>query len=208
MIFYRLVLTFLVLSTGRLVGYTLNEEKGYWIGADVDDLHVFDSSLATALGQFFLSERATHVVDFGCGPGDYVARLNAMGLHCEGYDGNPDTPEITQRTCAVVDLSEPFDLKKKFDWVLSLEVGEHLPQQFETIFIENLIRHAKKGIVLSWAVAGQPGYGHFNTQNNDYIKQRFPAYGLVNDVTAEKLLRGSASVHWFPGTIMVFRVPQ
>lgn len=208
MVFYRLALILLVFFTGRLLGYTLNEEKGYWIGADVDNLHVFDSSLATGLGRFFLSEGAAHVVDFGCGPGDYVARLNAMGLYCEGYDGNPNTPEMTLGKCAVVDLSEPFDLHTQFDWVLSLEVGEHLPQQCETIFIENLMRHAKKGIVLSWAVAGQPGYGHFNTQNNDYIKQRFAAYGLVNDVKAEKWLREAASVHWFPGTIMVFRVPQ
>ena len=38
---------------------------------------------------------------------------------------------------------------------MSLEVGEHLPQEFENIFIHNLHNNNKSGILLSWAIKGQ-----------------------------------------------------
>jgi cyclopropane fatty-acyl-phospholipid synthase-like methyltransferase len=129
-------------------------------------------------------------------------------LKCVGYDGNPDTPTLTKGIGQVLDLSEPFDLETTFDWVVSLEVGEHLPHQYETIFIENLMRHAEKGIILSWALKNQPGAGHFNCQNNDYIKAIFAKYGYINDVEAETLLRADCSAAWFTTTVMVFRAPQ
>ena len=89
---------------------------------------------------------------------------------------------------------------------MSLEVGEHLPQQYERIFIENLMRHAKKGIVLSWAIKNQGGTGHFNEQNNDYIKSIFLSYGYVNDLKAEQKLRSAVyNCMWFEKSLMVFR---
>ena len=93
----------------------------------------------------------------------------------------------------VIDLSEPIDLGKKFDWVLSLEVGEHLPKKFERIFIENLDRHNLRGIVLSWDLKGQGGYGHFNEQSNEYIKSVMATYGYANDIAAESRLREKCS---------------
>ena len=137
---------------------------------------------------------------------EYVRVLLENGLQCEGYDGNPATPSLTNNLAKVIDLSIPFNLETKFDWVVSLEVGEHLPPQFETVFIENLIRHCSKGIILSWAVKGQGGHGHFNEQNNNYIKSIFvDKYGFTNDVTVEKELRKQAKLVHFKRTIMVFR---
>lgn len=71
---------------------------------------------------------------------------------------------------------------------MSLEVGEHLPPQFEDIFIQNLHNNNKHGIVLSWAVKGQGGHGHFNEQNNDYVKSKICDLGYVNDVKSENIL--------------------
>jgi cyclopropane fatty-acyl-phospholipid synthase-like methyltransferase len=179
-------------------------EKGYWIG-DVPDWHYTDRKLAGALVNFWQSENVRTLVDFGCGEGEYVRTFIENGIDCEGYDGNPSTPEITRGLCKVLDLSAPFDLNKTFDWVLSIEVGEHLPHQFERIYIENLMRHAKKGIVTSWAVKNQGGTGHFNEQDNDYIKSIFVEAGYINDLAAEEFLRANCSACWFQNTIMVFR---
>ncbi len=180
-------------------------ENGYWIGADAAKGHRFDLQLARGLARFFRQENARTVVDFGCGMGDYVKALRASGIDCEGYDGNPDTFQMSGGVAGVKDLSKPFDLQKKFDWVLSLEVGEHLPKVYETIFIENLHRHNAKGIVLSWALEGQGGDGHFNEQNNDYVKKVMAQYGYVNDQEAENELRRQSTLPWFKNTIMVFR---
>jgi FkbM family methyltransferase len=88
---------------------------------------------------------------------------------------------------------------------MSLEVGEHLPAHFEDIFIQNLHNNNKYGIVLSWAVKGQGGHGHFNEQNNDYIKSKIGALGYIIDIENENKLRQDSTLHWFKNTIMVFR---
>lgn len=187
-------------------GYSETEisEKGYWIG-DANGWHVTDWNLAKGLAIFLQREQARSVVDFGCGEGDYVQYFLDHGLDCIGYDGNPNTPELTKGLGQVLDLSETFDLGRTFDWVLSIEVGEHIPHQFEKIYIENLMRHAEKGIILSWALKNQAGAGHFNCQNNDYIKAIFARYGYINDIEAETILRSSVSAWWFSNTLMVFR---
>ena len=83
--------------------------------------------------------------------------------------------------------------------------AEHIPKQYERNFIRNLFRHCIHGIVLSWAIENQPGDGHFNCRNNDYVKKIFSNAGYSNDVEAEKALRASSTLPWFKNTIMVFR---
>ena len=180
-------------------------ERGYWIG-EVPECHAFDGVLAQAIANFFIEEQAQAVVDFGCGTGAYVAHLRKSGISAEGYDGNPETAALSSGIGKVLDLSQPVHLDA-VDWVMSLEVGEHLPKQYETTFIENLMRHAKKGIVLSWAVKGQGGTGHFNEQDNDYIKAIFAKQGYINDLGAETQLREKAQCGWFARSLMVFRKP-
>jgi 2-polyprenyl-3-methyl-5-hydroxy-6-metoxy-1,4-benzoquinol methylase len=72
--------------------------------------------------------------------------------------------EATNNAVKFMDLSSRKWLGHQFDWILSLEVGEHIPHQLEDVFIGNLVRHAKKGIILSWAVPGQEGHHHVNNR--------------------------------------------
>lgn len=180
-------------------------EQGYWIGTDTDDEHCHDPYLASVITKFLLTEKAKSVVDFGCGTGAYTKHFLKHRIPAEAYDGNPLTPQITDGIGKIQDLSIPFDLGKQFDWVMSLEVGEHLPKIYEQIFIENLIRHCRKGIILSWAVKEQGGLGHVNTQDNDYIKAIFESYGFINDYVAENRMRTFCILPWFKKSIMVFR---
>lgn len=180
-------------------------KRGFWEGEDAVAGHYHDHHLSHALVEFFKKENAKTIVDFGCGTGHYLKNFLNNDFQAEGYDGNPQTPQISGGLAKVLDLSESFDLGKRFDWVMSLEVGEHLPKEFEKIYFDNLHRHNTKGIVLTWAVKGQGGDGHVNEQNNDYIKNIMANYGYANDVAAENELRMRASLWWFKATIMVFR---
>lgn len=180
-------------------------EHGYWIGDEILHQHKFDQQLANALSDFFQEQKAQSVVDFGCGMGDYLKVFLRDQIQCVGYDGNPDSAKMTNGLVQVLDLSQPFDLKKQFDWVLCLEVGEHIPKQYEQTLIENLDKHAKVGIILSWAIKGQGGYGHFNEQDNGYVKDLMAKYGYENDLEQEKYLRKCAYLPWFKNTVMVFR---
>jgi cyclopropane fatty-acyl-phospholipid synthase-like methyltransferase len=179
--------------------------NGYWIEKNVSSRHYHDSKLGDSLIQFFKRENVTSLVDFGCGMGDYVKVFQEHGINAIGFDGNPNTPELTNNLCKVLDLSVPIQFNEPFDWVMSLEVGEHLPAEFENIFINNLHNNNKYGIVLTWAVKGQGGHGHFNEQNNDYIKSKVCELGYTNDIEAEEMLRASSTLFWFKNTIMVFR---
>jgi 2-polyprenyl-3-methyl-5-hydroxy-6-metoxy-1,4-benzoquinol methylase len=178
--------------------------NGYWEGLEADAQHVHDPNLAECLVSFFKNECATSIVDFGCGMGNYVRTFRDNGMNATGFDGNPNTPELTHNTCSVLDLSVRVQLKP-FDWVMSLEVGEHLPAEFEDIFIQNLHNNNKRGIVLSWAIKGQGGHGHFNEQDNSYIKSKICALGYLNDTESENNMRNMSSLPWFKNTIMVFR---
>ena len=42
----------------------------------------------------------------------------------------------------------------------------------------NVVNGARKGVVLSWAVPGQPGAGHVNCRDNSWVIKRFADLGL------------------------------
>jgi cyclopropane fatty-acyl-phospholipid synthase-like methyltransferase len=178
---------------------------GYWDGEFVVEHHAHDTPLCEALTQFFKTENAMDIVDLGCGLGNYVAHFLENRLMAVGYDGNPKTPELTSGRCKVIDLAEPFQFDNPYDWVLSIEVGEHLPEEYEDVYINNLHNNNKRGIVMSWALEGQGGLGHYNEKSNAYIKNKLLQLGYKNDLEAENYLRNSASLWWFKNTLMVFR---
>jgi hypothetical protein len=179
-------------------------ETGYSVGEDPSSLY-FDQPLASGLATFFVEEGASSVLDIGCGGGQYVKFMDKLDLFvASGVDGNPLTPQMSDGLCFCADVARPLALGVS-DWVMSLEVGEHIPAKFESTFIRNLHEHNRHGLVLSWALEGQDGIGHVNCRNNDYIKKVMRELGYVNDLTVEKRLRETATLPWFPNTLMVFR---
>ena len=180
-------------------------KHGYWENEIVYGGHYDDYILIPHLIAFLKKENAQSIVDLGCGNGYYVKEMRKAGLNADGFDGNPNTPTITGGVCGVLDLAEVKQLESCYDWVVSFEVGEHLPKQFEDSFMKNLDLNNKKGIILSWAVVGQGGTGHFNEQNNDYVKSKICEFGYLNDIKAENSLRNNSGLPWFKNTIMVFR---
>jgi hypothetical protein len=173
--------------------------QGYWLSDE--EGHEFDRVLAHELGLFM---RGKSVCDFGCGTGKYVHWLRRSGLECDGYDGNPNTYELSLGACHTLNLAEPFHLAQRYDAVICLEVAEHVPKQYETIFLDNLARHAKEMIVLSWAVPGQKGDGHVNCHTNSYAICKLWQRGFRFQPTATLSLRAHCSLPWFASTLMVF----
>ena len=103
------------------------------------------------------------------------------------------------------DLTLPQYFEHTYDWVMSLEVGEHVPVEFEDIFLDNLVRHAREGVLLSWAVEGQGGHHHVNNHNNDYVIDKMRSKGFDYDQAASESVRTVAELPWFRNTIMIFR---
>lgn len=179
-------------------------ERGYWLEKNSHE-HKYDSPLNDELIKVLKELSCKTVIDLGCGPGLYSKAFVSNGFDCNCFDGNPYTVEETDNLCGILDLSEPFNLNKKYDCVLSLEVGEHIPRQYQDTFVSNLINHSNGLIILSWATIGQGGHGHVNEQPNEYIESLFIEYGYVRNKTYEERLRNSAQWWWFKNTIMVLQ---
>ena len=175
--------------------------NGAWVGkAGV----YTDDGLKKALTGFFKQEDVKKLADYGARTGEYAKYFAENGLSVKCFDGNPAVKEISEGRCEQLDLSQRFEMEV-FDWVMSIEVGEHIPNKFEDVFLDNLHRHNKHGIVLSWALPGQGGRGHVNEQDNDHIKGKMKSLGYRNDVITEKALRASSTKEYFRNTVMVFR---
>lgn len=170
--------------------------------AHANTLHKFDPGLSQALLGFLNNQ--TEIVDFGCGNADYAKILIEHGKEVDCFDGNPHTPEMTNGLGKVLDLSEKFDLGKKFECVISLEVGEHIPKEKEQIYLDNLTKHSSQCIILSWALPSQGGDGHCNEQPNDYIIKEMEKRNYKHWEEASDYLRNSSTLWWFKKTIMVF----
>ena len=181
-------------------------DKGFWENPNKEG-HAHDSRLAGAILKILKARKIDTLVDFGCGTGEYARFFRRHSLVVEAYDGNPYTEQITGGIGQVKDLSQPFNMNKQFGCVMSLEVGEHIPAEFEQTFIGNLCRHSFRPglILLSWAIPSQDGDGHVNCQTNEYIIEQMLSRGYELDEVATAKLRKSASLWWFKNTIMLFR---
>ncbi|CAG0918873.1 unnamed protein product [Notodromas monacha] len=205
---------------------------GSWIlnSANLQGAHVVDPYLCKALEEMLFKKKS--VLDLGCGIGLYGICFLRLRNHTfpnserdfftrhlkglkdwwnstdpvlqswTGYDGTPGIQNLTAGLVKHMDLSKPGYIGRTFNWVLSLEVGEHIPRKYQANYISNLVRHAEEGIVLSWAIEGQGGRSHVNNRNNDIIIAILEGHGFYPQPGIWKSLRGNSSLYWFKNTVM------
>ena len=172
-------------------------------GRDKNAYHITDETLAQALSKLLAGKK---VASFGDGPGYYKDLLLKYGevASYDAFDGAPFVEEQTDSIVKFLDLSAPIYHLDKYDWIVCLEVAEHIPNKFESIFIDNLVRHAKEGIVLSWSKVGQIGHGHVNNRDFDYVKSKLEEKGFKHDSQNSELLKTQSSLLWFKSNINVY----
>ena len=192
-------------NTGKkatsIIGYNGNEIV-------IPNNHIVASPrIVGELLTFIEDERITSINDFGAGVGQYKSEIlqKLPNFNWNAYDGAGNVEEYTKGFLKWFDLTLPLELPKA-DWVISLEVGEHVPNEFEGMLIRNLHHHNCKGIILSWGTLGQGGHSHINNHSNDYIISVFNELGYIEDVDMKARLRNSKdNYRWFTGSVMVFR---
>jgi 2-polyprenyl-3-methyl-5-hydroxy-6-metoxy-1,4-benzoquinol methylase len=149
------------------------------------------------------------LLDLGSGVGQYGHWLRAKlpNVKWIGYDGAANVESFTKGFVNWADLTVPLVLElQSYDWVLSLEVGEHVPVQFEDQVFANIGNHARCGVILSWAVPGQGGHFHVNLRSNSYVISKMALMGLIYDEEITLEIRNSFQYKThFRKTIFVFR---
>ncbi len=162
-------------------------DTGIYTSSDVKEFeyHPTHEVVCDFLAGFFV--RTDPVIDLGAGLGFYSRGLTERGFQCVAVEGSQEAANAGLFPIQVHDLSTPCDLPK--GQVLCLEVGEHIPREFEETFWDNLFRCAKNRLVLSWALVGQAGRGHVNCRDNYYVIERLRAAGWRVDVEATQRAR-------------------
>ena len=188
-------------NTEKRKGNTVVDNKtGTWKLETCDYTHVLDERLAFKLLKMFDGQS---VLELGAGCGCYASVWKHNGLKHHAYDGTANIAELTHGMVQYSNLAKPLR-EEPHDWVMSLEVGEHIPKLFEEQFLRNIVDHAKHGVVLSWAVPGQRGTGHVNCQPNDYIEAKMNTLGFTLNRERTIELRETARFRWFKRTVMVY----
>ena len=123
----------------------------------------------------------------------------------EAYDGAPFAETTSEGRVKFLDLTLHQYGLPLYDWVISLEVAEHIPQQYEDTFIDNIVRHAREGVVLSWAVPGQGGYSHVNNRSFQYVKGLLEVLGFKHDPEESEKLKRMATLPWLKTNTNVYR---
>jgi SAM-dependent methyltransferase len=135
-----------------------------------------------ALAVFLVQQHVKSVLDVGCGQGTWLKAATEVGIHdIVGIDGVSMPPArllfpADKFLCR--DLAQPWDLGRKFDLVLCLEVAEHLDPSASETLINTLTRHADH-VLFSAACPGQPGQHHVNCAWPEEWQRRFNARGFV-----------------------------
>lgn len=163
-------------------------------------IHNF-SAAAEVLPILFEKYQPASVLDVGCGLGNWAFTAKKLGVSMiMGIDGdyvNRSLLKIQEQEFKGIDLRKPFDLNRKFELVICLEVAEHLPKESAETFIESLVNHADV-ILFSAALPGQGGQFHINEQWPSYWQKIFQSheYQMI-DFFRNKIWNNSKIDPWY-----------
>jgi hypothetical protein len=176
-------------------------ETGIWNQAEADLYHKSSPKLAAFLCRYL--DPSIQVVDFGCGQGFYISELESVGFKCVGIEGLRLNNFLT-KNIRIADLSKPYVFIDKLN-VLSFETGEHIPQEFEETFLDNITIPAIK-LIMSWATPGQGGVGHVNLRSHEYIINKIESRGFKLNTVDTAIIRRNVDKQcdWLERNLLIF----
>jgi len=143
------------------------------------------------------------ILDVGCGLAQWLKVFKDYGINdVLGIDGDHVPNERknvdTEKEYKVFDLQNinHFELSKKFDLTICLEVAEHLSIQHATDFVKFLVKSSDI-IIFSAAVVGQTGENHVNEQSPLYWKALFKENGYCMIDAFRKTFWNNNKVNWW-----------
>jgi SAM-dependent methyltransferase len=152
--------------------------------------------------------RPTSVLDVGCGIGTWLKVARSRGISdirgIEGFWLDKSKLRVEPGLVEVVDLEKNFNLGRRFDLVISLEVAEHLSESAADHFIESLTAHAPL-VSFSAAIPYQGGDHHVNEQFLPYWVERFSRFNFRPvDVIRGKIWNEPTILWWLRQNAVLF----
>ncbi len=148
------------------------------------------------------------VVDLGCGVGTWLEVFTQLGvedvLGLEGHWVEDEKIVIPLTKFKKVNLEDKLTLDRKFDLAISLEVAEHINEQYAEQFVENLTNLAPV-VMFSAAIPLQEGKFHVNEQWPDYWKTIFEKKDyLLVDIIRPKVWSDERIEMWYAQNTFVY----
>lgn len=150
------------------------------------------------------------IVDLGAGIGHYVKELRARGYNIVGLDGCPEISELTGGLVQCQDLTEPScaHWHRAFQWAIFFEVGEHVPQEFEAVLLNNVARIPTEGLIVSWHTekgGRMSSESHANPRSTTWVAAEFGWRGWRVDEERQERFRLHLGRRRFQQRAMVLR---
>ena len=149
------------------------------------------------------------VVDVGCGCGAILSQFgkNTEILGVEGpWFAKIDKKQylISKEKILYADITAPFNLRRKFDLVICLEVAEHLNKIYADVFISNITKLGSV-ILFSAAIPGQVAPHHVNLQWPDYWAKKLSKKGFAPcDVIRKQIWNNKNIPHWYKQNTLLY----
>lgn len=152
--------------------------------------------------------RPSSVIDVGCGVGTWLSIFMEFGVDdILGVDGDyvdKSMLEIPEERFLACNLEKPFQIDRRFDLVVSLEVAEHLPSDCAEIFVESLVGLGPV-VLFSAAIPFQGRTSHVNEQWPDYWASYFQTKGyVVIDCIRKKIWKNDNVRWWYVQNILMY----
>jgi hypothetical protein len=132
------------------------------------------------------------MVDLGCATGHWVAAFLRCGVDARGIEGAPAAARhlvCPADRVRFADLRQPLsEPARDVDFVLSIEVAEHIEARYVDTFVANMVRYRPRLIFMTGAPPGQGGHFHVNEQPLDYWIERFRKCGYVQDHALKEMV--------------------
>jgi hypothetical protein len=179
-------------------------------GKNIGGNQMYDKPLAEYFANHIFSGQT--VVDLGAGLGHYGKIFSSTKVkEWVGYDGAINVQEQTDGLVRFMDLTQPHAADERpcvsADWVMSLEVAEHIPVQHTDAFLRNVRCRARVGAVISWGRPEQTGgLGHVNTRTEADAIAAVERWGFKVDWDLTNGARATATLAHFKKTVIVYRL--
>lgn len=179
---------------------------GFWESNNAHSHHIFSEPLADWLVEYLKDYKDNPIYDFGCGLGSYLLKLKSSGFkNLTGFEGDPARLKVFDNIIKQ-DLTIPFTVPAQGNCIF-LEVAEHIPANFESLALNNVISACNNKLIMSWAIRGQAGFGHVNCLDNHEVIDKMTSKGFLyleqDSLSARSINLDNAP--WFRNTILIFQ---
>lgn len=141
----------------------------------------YDISLSYRLADLFKDKT---VVDLSAGLGWYCPIISRKSKKCDQFDGSVNIEEVTKGKVKYLNLAEPIE--------------------FEKIFINNLLKCSKEGILISWSTTGQRGHFHVNNKKQSDVIKLFESNGVYYDNATTNIIRKGTTFSYVRRNLLFF----